>query len=76
MSERDPLLQNHNSAQQPKQGEGKKDVQVGRALGPLEIPPSTRYGILAGLWIAMFLSVSLCLFRVSTISITSIGPES
>ena len=54
MSERDPLLQNNDSAQQ---GEGQKGVA--RPLGPLEISRSTRYGILAGLWIATFLSVSL-----------------
>jgi hypothetical protein len=57
MSERDPLLQDHDSGQQ---GEGQKGV--GRALGPLEISRSTRYGILAGLWIATFLSVSLSVF--------------
>ena len=57
MSERDPLLQDRNSGQQLQQGEGQKGV--GRALGPLEISRSTRYGILAGLWMATFLSVSL-----------------
>ena len=36
MSERDPLLQDQQKG-------------VGRALGPLEIPRSTRRGILAGL---------------------------
>lgn len=68
MSERDPLLQNHDSSQQLHQGKGQKGV--GRALGPLEISRSNRYGILAGLWIATFLSVSLCLylFCVSMIS--------
>ena len=60
MSERDPLLQDHDSGQKLQQGESQKGV--GRALGPLEIPRSTRYGILAGLWIATFLSVSFCLF--------------
>ena len=75
MSERDPLLQDHDSVQQPQQGEGQKGV--GRTLGPLEISRSTRYGILAGLWMATFLSVSLCLFRVGTgmMSITFIGSE-
>ena len=29
-----------------------------RAPGPLELPASTRYGILLGVWIANFLSVS------------------
>ena len=71
MSERDPLLQGD---EYPQQGNGQKGV--GRALGPLEISRSTRYGILAGLWIANFLAVSLCLFRVSMMSITSIGSES
>ena len=62
MSERDPLLQDHDSRQQLQQGEGQTQKGVGRALGPLEISRSTRYGILAGLWIATFFSVSLCLF--------------
>ena len=62
MSERDPLLQASG-----RQGECQKGV--GRALGPLEIPRSTRYGILAGLWIAVFLSVSLCLFQLGTMLI-------
>jgi hypothetical protein len=53
MSERDPLIQDDDSGQQLQKGEGKKGV------GPLEISRSTRYGILAGLWIATFLSVSL-----------------
>ena len=57
MSERVPLLQDHDSGQQVQQGEGQKGV--GRAPGPLEITRSTRYGILAGLWMATFLSVSL-----------------
>ena len=62
MSERDPLLQNHDhdSGQQLRQGEGHKGVV--RALGPLEISRSTRYGILAGLWMATFLSVSLSFY--------------
>ena len=69
MSERDPLLQDHDSGQQLQQGQGQRGV--GRALGPLEISRSTRYGILAGLWLATFLTVSLSgLIRVGMISIT------
>ena len=61
MSERDRLLQDQDvSGQQLKQGEDQK--VVGRVLGPLEISRSTRYGILAGLWIATFLSVSLFVY--------------
>lgn len=64
MSERDPLIQDYPSVEQRQQGEGQKGV--GRPLGPLEISRSTRYGILAGLWIATFLSVSyLCLFELT-----------
>ena len=63
MSERDPLLQDHDSGQQLQHSEGQKGVGTdGRPLGPLEIPRSTRYGILAGIWIALFLSVSLSVF--------------
>ena len=79
MSERAPLLDSaHRDGQQFQQGEGQKGI--GHALGPLEISRSTRYGILAGLWIATFLSVSLsgslCLVRVIMMSITLIGFES
>ena len=74
MSERDPLLQDRDSGQQLRPGQVQKGVS--RALGPLEIPRSTRYGILAGLWIATFFSVSFCPFRISTMSITSIDSES
>jgi hypothetical protein len=35
-------------------------------LGPLDIPRKTRYGILAGIWLATFLAV-----RLFTISIFS-----
>lgn len=56
MSERDSLLHHGDSCQQPDTGSQK---DLGRALGPLEISRSTRYGILAGLWMATFLSVSL-----------------
>ena len=34
--------------------------QLSRRLGPLEITRSTRWGILAGIWVATFLSVSEC----------------
>lgn len=68
MSERDPLLQDHNvTGQQLHQSEGQKGV--GHALlGPLEISRSTRYGILAGLWIATFLSVSLSVYSNSELA--------
>ena len=58
MSERDPLLQ-HPARDSDQQDDGRKGVQGGRALGPLEISRSTRHGILAGLWMATFLSVSI-----------------
>ena len=78
MSERAPLLQDRDSGQQFQQGEYQKGI--GRALGPLEISRSTRYGILAGLWLATFLSVSfsgsLSPVRVTMMSITLIGSES
>jgi hypothetical protein len=57
MSERDPLLQHEYDSGQQRQGESHKGVS--RVLGPLEISRPTRYGILAGLWIATFLSVSI-----------------
>ena len=78
MSERAPLLQDRGSGQKFQQGEDQKGI--GRALGPLEISRSTRYGILAGLWLATFLSVSfsgsLSPVRVTMMSITLIGSES
>ena len=62
MSERDPLLlqDSNDSGQQLQHASGKGQKVVGRVVpvGPLEISRSTRYGILAGLWIATFLSVS------------------
>ncbi|KAF8891127.1 vacuolar amino acid permease [Gymnopilus junonius] len=54
MSEREPLL--------PQRQESQENAEVTvngtdeRPLGPLEISRSTRYGILAGLWTATFLS--------------------
>ena len=51
------LLQDRDSGQPFEKGGGQKGI--GRALGPLEISISTRYGILAGMWMATFLSVSL-----------------
>lgn len=42
-SERDPLLTRHDRKKVP----------------PLEISKSTRYGILAGIWVATFLSVCI-----------------
>ena len=63
MSERDPLLQDHgDSGQQLQQGKDQKGVRHASALGPLEISRSTRYAILAGIWIATFLSVSLSVY--------------
>ncbi|PPR05145.1 hypothetical protein CVT26_012231 [Gymnopilus dilepis] len=55
MSERDPLLRG-----QPEQGDGVEALppKDPRRLGPLEISRTTRYGILAGLWTATFLSAS------------------
>ena len=47
-SERDPLLQLEN---------GYTDGHS-KTTGPLEISRSTRYGILAGIWVATFLTVS------------------
>ncbi|KAF8957761.1 major facilitator superfamily domain-containing protein [Flammula alnicola] len=48
MSERDPLLQRRDTEQLA----GKEE----RKLGPRDISRSTRYGILAGIWTATFLS--------------------
>jgi hypothetical protein len=45
-NERDPLLQAENGH------------TVGRGTGPMEISRSTRHGILAGIWVATFLTVS------------------
>ena len=58
LAERAPLLQDRDSGRQSQQGEGQ--ICIDRALGPLEISRTARYGILAGLWMATFLSVSLC----------------
>lgn len=51
-SERDPLIN-------PQHGLGTEEAAVTppTKLGPLEISRSTRYGILAGIWTATFLSV-------------------
>ncbi|KAI0806672.1 MFS general substrate transporter [Fomes fomentarius] len=48
-SERDPLIPRTAS---PEPADSKKFTKV----GPLEISPSTRYGILAGIWVGTFLS--------------------
>ena len=50
------LLQDRDSGQPFEKGEGQKGI--GRALGPPEISISTRYGILAGMYIS--LSEPLC----------------
>lgn len=72
MSERDPLLQHTNGLgqeyQQLQGEEGCRQKGVNRALGPLEISRSTRYGILAGLWMATFLSVSCPLLNLIQLS--------
>lgn len=47
-NERDPLLQAEN---------GRTNGRVTN-VDPMEIPRSTRYGILAGIWVATFLTVS------------------
>ncbi|KAI9436222.1 vacuolar amino acid permease [Lactarius indigo] len=47
-NEREPLLQAEN---------GHTDSRIGN-LGPLEISRSTRHGILAGIWVATFLTVT------------------
>ena len=49
-SERDPLIPRTES---PQPISAKKT----RGVGPMEISRSTRYGILAGIWAATFLSV-------------------
>ena len=59
MSERDPLLQNSNpnSRQNEEIGELVGEPKKQAKLGPGEISRGTRYGILAGIWTATFLSV-------------------
>lgn len=47
-NERDPLLHAEN---------GHTDSRS-KIIGPLEISRSTRHGILAGIWVATFLTVS------------------
>ncbi|GBE82864.1 hypothetical protein SCP_0412510 [Sparassis crispa] len=54
-SEREPLLQ--ASVVQPGAAEEtNEDLKEATKVGPLEISRSTRYGILAGIWTATFLS--------------------
>lgn len=48
-NERDPLLQAEN---------GRSSHAPSKIPGPLEISKSTRHGILAGIWVATFLTVS------------------
>ncbi|KAH9939440.1 MFS general substrate transporter [Amylocystis lapponica] len=52
-TEREPLLQTATASIPPP---GTKTVDGRPVLGPLEISQSTRYGILAGIWAATFLS--------------------
>ncbi|KAI0933368.1 hypothetical protein AcV5_005530 [Taiwanofungus camphoratus] len=58
LTERDPLLQ--SVAAQPGAAAGavvlSPDTKSVTKVGPLEITRSTRYGILAGIWVATFLS--------------------
>lgn len=55
-TERDPLITLAEPAEhQSRDINGK--LSEPRRLGPLEISKSTRYGILAGIWTATFLSV-------------------
>ncbi|KAF8162661.1 vacuolar amino acid permease [Crassisporium funariophilum] len=57
MSEVDPLLQGQaSSSQSHRNGNSSPTGKEGRPLGPLELSRTTRYGILAGLWTATFLS--------------------
>lgn len=48
--EREPLLEGGDGLAERTEGKGYK-------VGPLEISRATRYGILAGIWAATFLSV-------------------
>ena len=50
-TKRDPLLAAQNNTGTPR-------IPTNGPLGPLEISTSTRYGILAGIWMSIFLSVS------------------
>ncbi|KAF6758549.1 multidrug resistance protein [Ephemerocybe angulata] len=56
-SERDPLIPRRVSGDDDAHDSetGKKALEKA-SLGPLELPRSTRYGILAGIWTATFLS--------------------
>ncbi|KDQ59888.1 hypothetical protein JAAARDRAFT_153957 [Jaapia argillacea MUCL 33604] len=56
-TERDPLIQDATLRPSMQEGneEEEEEVLIKRP-GPLEIPRSTRYGILAGIWVATFLS--------------------
>ena len=56
-SERDPLIPRSVS---PERLDSKKSARV----GPLEISRSTRYGILAGIWVGTFLSVCAFSFLI------------
>ena len=61
MSERDPLL--HSDSE--RLAEVDKTIRKAgdeKKLGPREIPRGTRYRILAGIWLATFLSVSSGIF--------------
>lgn len=58
-TERDPLLESTvvqpDSAIEP----SPPNTKIVQKPGPLEITRSTRYGILAGIWMATFLSVCI-----------------
>ncbi|KAI0085904.1 vacuolar amino acid permease [Irpex rosettiformis] len=56
MSERDPLLQRSSHSDDADQVADVEAIKHNNRVGPLEISRSTRYGILAGIWTATFLS--------------------
>jgi hypothetical protein len=64
-TERDPLLSSASSSTTRRDDEASDacssaaapKAATGSGLGPLEIKRSTRFGILAGIWVATFLSV-------------------
>ncbi|PPQ91935.1 hypothetical protein CVT25_000978 [Psilocybe cyanescens] len=56
MSEQDPLLGGRGSDEYGGTGRGRSVGKLAHPVGPLDLSRSTRYGILAGLWSATFLS--------------------
>lgn len=57
LTERDPLLKNTPSRSGVIPAQAVKEPVHSHSPGPLEITRSSRYGILAGIWLAQFLSV-------------------